>query len=146
MNTLGQERAKFAYDQVQKALAELRKGEKEANIAKDFSSFVAGLPAMILQNGLGHTLCFLLAKAADQKKGDYKKTGKETKYWLAFEALASWLKNQKMLSFDSENPTETVKKIAEMDALQYLAVQEEALRFLEWFKVMSKMFVEEEGA
>lgn len=141
MNTLAQKRAQFAYEQVQKALEKLEK--ENQNVAKDFASFVSGLPAMILQNGLGHTLCFLLAKAADQKKGIYKTTGKEAKHWLAFEALASWLAERGLLSFDSQNPASTLEGLTSKEALDYLALQEEALRFLEWFKVMSKMFVED---
>ena len=141
MKSMGQKRAQFAYEKVREALEALGDG-----LAKDFSSFVAGLPAMIMQNGLGHTLCFLLAKAADQKNGEYKTEGKEAKYWLAFEALASWLKERGLLHFDPEKPTETIEKIIQKEALDYLSLQEEALRFLEWFKVMSKMFVEGEGA
>ncbi|OAG26927.1 type III-B CRISPR module-associated protein Cmr5 [Thermodesulfatator autotrophicus] len=141
MRTIGQERAAFAYQKTKEALEALGAGA-----AKEFSSFVAGLPAMILQNGLGHTLCFLLAKAADQKSGKYNKTGKEAKYWLAFEALAGWLKERDLLSFDPENPAKTIEEITKGEAFKYLALQEEALRFLEWFKVMSKMFVEEKNA
>ncbi|WP_022853914.1 type III-B CRISPR module-associated protein Cmr5 [Thermodesulfatator atlanticus] len=141
MITKGQERASFAYQKVRAAIEALGTGS-----TKEFSSFVAGLPAMIMQNGLGHTLCFLLAKAADQKNGRYKKTGKEAKHWLAFEALASWLHKQNMLTFDPEAPASTIEKISEKSALEYLALQEEALRFLEWLKVMSKMFVEGEDA
>ncbi len=141
MKTKAQERAKFAYEKVKEALEILGKGS-----AKEFSSFVSGLPAMILQNGLGHTLCFLLAKAADQNKGRYKKKDKEAKHWLAFEALAEWLKERNFLSYDPEQPTKIVDEITGKNALDYLALQEEALRFLEWFKVMSKMFVEEGDA
>ncbi|AEH45208.1 CRISPR-associated protein, Cmr5 family [Thermodesulfatator indicus DSM 15286] len=141
MKTKAQERAKFAYEKVKEALEILGKGS-----AKEFSSFVSGLPAMILQNGLGHTLCFLLAKAANQKESKYKKTGKEAKYWLAFEALAEWLKKQDLLNYDPDNPAQTIHELTRKRALEYLALQEEALRFLEWFKVMTKMFVEEKSA
>lgn len=129
MKTKGQERAAFAYQKISQALEALGK-EK----AKEFASFVAGLPAMILQNGLGHTLCFLLAK--DQNN-------RNTKHWFAFEAMTSWLAKNKHLAFEATKPAETIKKLTEKEALEYIALQEEALRFLEWFKVMSKMFVEE---
>ncbi len=138
MRTKGQERAEFAYEKVKQAIAALQRGEKESkNAAKEFASFMAGLPVMILQNGLGHTLCFLLAK--DQNK-------RNTKHWFAFEAVVGWLAKDKRLAFEATKPTETIKELTEKEALEYMAVQEEALRFLEWFKVMSKMFVEEKGA
>ena len=132
MRTKGQERAAFAYQKVTQAFKALGNDK-----AKEFASFVAGLPAMILQNGLGHTLCFLLAK--DQNK-------RNTKHWFAFEAIASWLAQEGRLIFEASSPNETIKALTEKEALEYMAVQEEALRFLEWFKVMSKMFVEEKGA
>ncbi len=138
MKTLSQERAAFAYEKVKTALSVLKKSDKETKkISKEFSSFVAGLPAMIIQNGLGHTLCFLLAKDANNRN---------TKYWQAFEAIGGWLKKRNLLPFDPAAPDDTIKAITQKDALQYLAIQEEALRFLEWFNVMSKMFVEEKDA
>ncbi len=136
MRSVSQERAKFAYNKVSEALKIMGSGS-----AKEFSSFVAGVPAMVMQNGLGHTLCFLLAKASDQKKKEYKKEGKEAKYWLTFDAIAEWLKKQGMLDYDSGNPVSAIDAIIGLTALEYLSRQEEALRFLEWFKVMSKMFV-----
>lgn len=136
MKTISQERAEFAYEKVVEAMEK----KKDKNFIKDFSSFVAGLPAMILQNGLGHTLCFLLAKAADQNEGQYKK---EEKHYLAFEAVASWLNRRNMMNFDSDDPTKIVLDISKKSSLELMAIQEEALRFLEWLKVISKMFVEE---
>lgn len=132
MKTVSQERAGFAYDKVREAIGKTS--------IKDFSSFVAGLPAMILQNGLGHTLCFLLAKSSDQKEGRYKE---KDKHYLAFEALVSWLAKRKVLEFDPSRPAEVIHRIMEKSSLELMALQEEALKFLEWFKVMSKMFVEE---
>lgn len=132
MRTKGQERAKFAHEKVKQALKTLGSGS-----AKEFASFVAGLPAMILQNGLGHTLCFLLAK--DQSK-------RNTKHWFAFEAITSWLEKDRLISSNPTSPTEAIKELTEKEALEYMVIQEEALRFLEWFKVMSKMFVEEGSA
>lgn len=132
MRTKGQERAAFAYDKVKQALETLGSGS-----AKEFASFIAGLPAMILQNGLGHTLCFLLAK--DQSK-------QNTKYWFAFKAITGWLEKDRLISSNPTSPTKAIKELTEKEALEYMVIQEEALRFLEWFKVMSKMFVEEKGA
>lgn len=135
MKTISQERARFAYQKVMEAMDKAGKG-----FIKEYSSFVAGLPAMILQNGLGHTLCFLLAKSADQNSNEYKK---KEKHYLAFDAVAKWLSNQKMISHDPANLAKIVLEITEKSSLDLMALQEEALRFLEWLKVISKMFVEE---
>ncbi|MEJ5300471.1 MAG: type III-B CRISPR module-associated protein Cmr5 [Thermodesulforhabdaceae bacterium] len=133
MKSLSQERSAFAYEKAKSAF-------KKIGSMKEFSSFVAGLPAMILQNGLGHTLCFLLAKAANQGDNKYKK---DDKHWLAFEALAEWLKERGMLSFDINKPADLIEEITKKGVLEVIAIQEEALRFLEWFKVVSKVFVED---
>lgn len=136
MKTISQERAKFAYEKVVEAM----KKAGDEGFIKDFSSFVAGLPPMILQNGLGHTLCFLLAKSADQNKRQYKQ---KEKHYLAFEAVAGWLHSRNMMNFNPDDPTKIVLDIAQKSSLELMAIQEEALRFLEWLKVTSKMFVEE---
>lgn len=137
MKSIAQERAKFAYEKVEKALKAMGKGS-----AREFSSFVAGIPTMVMQNGLGHTLCFLLAKAADQKENTYKKSGGDAKYWCAFDAIAGWLSKRGLLTYSDDKPVEIINKLSSLDALAYMARQEEALRFLEWLKVVSKMFVE----
>jgi len=140
MKSVSQERAQFAYRVIKEAI---NKGEINFTI-KDFSSFVAGLPAMILQNGLGHTLCFLLAKACDQKSNKYKK---EDKHWFAFNAMVEWLQKRELLPHDvSLNSHGVIDEIIKKKSLEMMVLQEEALRFLEWFKVMSKIFVEGKDA
>jgi len=137
MKSVSQERAKFAYDIIKQVID----GGKISFTMKDFSSFIAGIPAMILQNGLGHTLCFLLAKACDQKSNRYKQ---EDKHWVAFDAIVRWLKERKLLSNGVTSvPASVIDEIVNKKSLEMMVLQEEALRFLEWFKVMSKIFVEE---
>ncbi len=59
MRTRGQERAEFALQEVYNAVS----GIKDK---KEFKSFTAGVPSMILMNGFGQTLAFMVAKS-DEK-------------------------------------------------------------------------------
>ena len=115
-NTLGQKRSAFALDQVQKVEA------------KNFDKLVSGLPAMILQNGFGQTLAFLLSKAT--KKGSLKK---ETSHYHAYMIMASWQKELGRLK-KIEPPSDVLKEISGMAQSDYLEMQVETLALLEWVK------------
>ncbi|HDG98394.1 MAG TPA: type III-B CRISPR module-associated protein Cmr5 [Desulfobacterales bacterium] len=130
MRTISQEMANFAYDVMRELPSKVSRNE--------FASFIAGLPAMILQNGLGHTLCFLLAKAYNQNAQKYEYDSE--KYWPAFEAIVKWLSSRGLLDVENvrNNPLQAIDEIIKKDLSNYLALQEETLRFLEWLKVMSK--------
>jgi CRISPR-associated protein Cmr5 len=113
MNTIAQTRSKFALEELKKL-----KPVKPADQEK-FKKLSAGLPAMILQNGLGHSLAFLLAKG----KGEHT---------IAFEMIAAWLKNQGIVKDDSYG--KVVAELSTIPQADYLRGQEEALRVLEWVK------------
>ena len=57
MRTLGQKRAEYALEKVLDIPADKK---------KDFKSFSAGAPSMILQNRFGQTLAFWLSKGAEK--------------------------------------------------------------------------------
>ena len=60
--TLGQQRAKFCLEQLEKL---------DDKIRPDFKPLSAGLPAMILQNGFGQSLAFLLAKGREKRSEEH---------------------------------------------------------------------------
>ena len=108
-NTIAQIRSAFALEQIQNLGSD----------RKEFGNLVKGLPAMILQNGFGHVLAFLLAKGTD-------------KHTQVFEIIVKWLKNQKLLS--NTTPEVAVKELSTMPQSQYVMAQNEALEVLEWVK------------
>lgn len=112
--TLGQERAAYCLKQ----LAEL-----DDKIRADFKPLSAGLPAMILQNGFGQTLAFLVAKAKDNQSG---------KHMTAFNIIVGWLVEQNLL--EADRPAGMLFKISEMEQTKYLHGQKETLAMLEWLK------------
>jgi len=115
--SLAQQRSAFALEQVGQP-----KGDRNS-----FGKLVSGLPAMILQNGFGQTLAFLLAKGTGDgkiKEGD--------KHIEAFDIMQSWLVERGILK--AANRRSTLKTVSEISQADYLHAQEEALALLEWVK------------
>lgn len=117
--TLGQKRSEFALKEVLKV---------DKSVTPTFDKLVLGLPAMILQNGLGQTLAFLLQKATS-------KTGLESKdcHYAAFRIITEW-SNQFGLLNDISSPKSCLMEISKMSQSEYLNIQEETLALLEWVK------------
>lgn len=118
MLSLSQERSKFALEQLLNKKEEIKKMDK----GREYKSFVAGVPAMILQNGLGQTLAFMLAKK-DEKK-----------HIMTFDIIKDWLIHKGFIDGSIENRHDFMLKISELDQSQYLLIQEETLALLEWVK------------
>lgn len=109
--TLGQQRANFCLERLENLLCN----------HKDFKSFSAGLPAMILQNGFGQTLAFLVSKGKDKDK-----------HHVGFTIISDWLVNRKLIN--DGQPREILSQISTMEQREYLYAQRETLAMLEWLK------------
>jgi CRISPR-associated protein Cmr5 len=105
--TIAQQRSAFALKKVQSANAD------------KFDKLVAGLPAMILQNGFGQSMAFLLAKGKDH-------------HHQAFDIVREWLVNRKLLS--ANRGDQFMSELSSLPQEKYLRAQEEALAVLEWVK------------
>ena len=75
MQTKEQQRSAFALKQVETIFG--------IPVKKDDANFVVGVPTMILTNGLGQTLAFILSKE-DQKKPYFAKTSERSWLRMAF--------------------------------------------------------------
>lgn len=115
-NTLGQKRSAFALEKVSQVTAE------------KFDKLVSGLPAMILQNGLGQTLAFLLSKATKQGR-----LQKNSSHYEAYVIMASWQTKLGRLK-KMESPGDVIKELSGMPQSDYLEMQIETLALLEWVK------------
>jgi CRISPR-associated protein Cmr5 len=112
MKMIAQERAKYALEKVLSITCD----------KKEFKSFSAGAPAMILQNGFGQSLAFWLAKGKD-------------KHIELFGMVTDWLKKNDEKCFGGCNhPKDYLQKISEMEQADYLRNQSESLALLEWVK------------
>lgn len=107
--TLGQQRAKFCLEQL----------ENLSCSRADFKPFSAGLPAMILQNGFGQTLAFLVAKGTP-------------KHMAGFHIIKDWLVNRGLIT--AGQPRDILVNISTMEQKRYLHAQRETLAMLEWLK------------
>jgi CRISPR-associated protein Cmr5 len=121
MQTKQQQRAAFALDSLQK--------ECGNTIRKETATFIVGTPTMILTNGIGQTMAFLLSKKGDKEKKTY-------------DIIKKWLcKTMKdVLGDAASDDIEFLRKFNGMSQKDYLKAQHEALRFLEWLKRYARAF------
>lgn len=114
MRMMTQKRADFA---LKKTLAALNTVEK--NKLKPLS---AGAPSIIIQNGLGQTLAFWLAKGSKEHSA-------------MFRIVSDWLKQTDEKSFGNcSEPKDFIEKLADIDQREFRKNQAEALAVLEWVK------------
>lgn len=126
IRTLGQKRAKYALDKILAIKANDRQG---------FKSLSAAAPSMILQNGFGQTMAFLLAKGTDK----HFNINETDKHIILFDIIQKWLcyENRDVKNDFIESTSlrqEFIRKLSELDQTQYLTAQKEALALLEWVK------------
>ena len=122
MQTKEQKRSAFALAQVEKVFG--------IPVDKETANFVVGVPTMVLANGLGKTLAFLLSK----QKGPHMKTFQVMKQWLETEEPA--LKGKTDLEF--------LQAVAAFDQAVYLQAQQETLALLQWLKRYVRAFEKED--
>jgi len=118
MRTRGQERAEFALQEVYNAVT----GMKDK---AEFKSFTAGVPSMILMNGFGQTLAFMVAK-------------KDDKYIKVLSMIKRWLVQKGNINAVN-NDREFIMKISGLDQKKYLEAQNETMALLEWVKRFAAM-------
>ncbi|MFB6271712.1 MAG: type III-B CRISPR module-associated protein Cmr5 [Salinibacter sp.] len=122
--TLAQRRAADALGKVHKLQAEGQYGK--------YVSYVKGLPATILANGLGQAAATLLS-AANGSRDDPNH--------VLYEHLSSWLcRDDGDAPYDSGDLLEA---ITQNDEDHYIRAQAEALAYLEWLKRFAAALLEE---
>lgn len=125
MNSMEQKRSDFALAQINEGM----NGSK--NISSDLATFIVGTPTMILQNGLGQTMAFLLAKCSGEQNPD-------NKHYFTFNAIAQWIRHVK--PGISTDPMEFFTAVSNLEQQDYLILQDEALKMLQWLKRYAKAF------
>lgn len=122
MRTLGQKRAEYALEKVLTISCD----------KKDFKSLSSGVPPMILQNGFGQTMAFLVAKGTDK---EMKIKGND-KHIVMFRIIKEWLVKElgtDVFKIDCDEK-EFIKEISQLSQVDYLTAQKETLSLLEWVK------------
>lgn len=115
--TLSQERSNFALN---KLIA------VQDKVNQDFGSYMAGLPSMVLTNGLAQAFAFIIQK---EKSGIKRDVVSWTIEWLA---TKGWVQaNPATLQTDYLT---FMQRLSQMEQSHYLACQRETLALWEWLK------------
>ncbi len=109
--TIEQDRAKYALEQVTGFAGDKTK----------YATLVKRLPAMILNNGLGQAIAFLLA----DDKGEKKEPS-----WMLYAQLQTWLFSKCIACTGSD----LITCLMNGDRKQYMHAQHETLKLLTWMK------------
>ena len=125
MQTKEQKRSAFALNQVEKVFG--------IPVDKETANFVVGVPTMVLANGLGQTLAFLLSKKKDQK----------TPQWKTFQVMKQWLETEEP-ALKGKTDFEFLQAVAAFDQAVYLQAQQETLALLQWLKRYVRAFEKED--
>ena len=118
--TIEQDRAKYALEQVTGF-----DGDKA-----EYSTLIKRLPAMILNNGLGQALAYLLAKNEGKTGKDEKSSG------TLYAQLQKWLLDMKVYS-----DGDLLKLLMNGDRKQYIHAQHETLKLLTWMKKFAEAYL-----
>ncbi len=114
-------------------LNELTRLEQSQPIDKEFANFIVGTPTMILENGFAQTMAFLLSKCNDNSK---RTSG--NKHYFTFQAIAGW--SHEINSNIPTEPRAFFSAVSNLDQRDYLTIQEEALKMLQWLKRYARAF------
>lgn len=121
MQTIQQQRAKFALTEVQKAAFNTRIDNKE------YKSYASSLPAMIHINGLGQAAAFFKSKGGTHKD--------------LYNLLSDWLTKSEQ---PYANSRDLMDGIVNNDMHHYRLAQAEAQALMDWVKKFAKAYMTEE--
>jgi CRISPR-associated protein Cmr5 len=123
MQTRQQIRAQFSLEYTRDNLV-----SRGNAVPKEIANFIVGTPTLILTNGLGQTLAFLLSKKDKQKK--------------VFDFIKKWLCQDMKGKFGNhtDNDIDFLKSFNGLSQADYLNAQHETLKLLEWLKRYARAF------
>ena len=130
---LEQQRAKYALDEIM----EINK-KPDKTFKKDYASLVRRIPTMILNNGLGQTLAFLLSKQNKDKDAE-----------CLYGQLQTWLcgtntpedKNRFPRRIYIGSTPDLIGQIMGNDRHKYIHAQVEAMSLLNWMKKFADAYL-----
>lgn len=123
--TIQQQRAKYALDEISKLPKALKVDEQ-----KEFISYASGLPAMIHTNGLGQAMAFCKVKGKDR-----------TAYKKLYEIISTWLCQAPQIYAGCHD---ILEGITTKEMQSYQLAQAEALVLMSWVKKFAKAFLAED--
>lgn len=121
MQTKEQKRAAYALEAIS--------GKFDGRVDEKTANFIVGVPTMVLANGVGQTMAFLLSKKDEAK---HRKTFEVLREWLSLEVPG--LRGPSEMAF--------LKNFSALEQNQYLRAQREAVALLQWLNRYARAFQE----
>jgi CRISPR-associated protein Cmr5 len=146
-------RAEFAYKCAENGKNILKKYEIDGEWYEDdkYKSYIKKLQSMILSNGLGQTLAFVISKKQKPKKkgGKTLNPGHERNpknaYDLIYKQLTEYMKIPYTARIQMpQDHFDLVKWVISCDSSTYRYITQEILAFLNWLKRFAEGLIEEE--
>jgi CRISPR-associated protein Cmr5 len=125
--TLEHERAAFAYEKVKRC-----KGEN-VDYRKKYATHVRSLPTMVLQNGLGQALAFLLADAEGNQTPSIQLYS-ELQDWLCGTPISGW---QERVYAEGE----LIERLIQGSRADYQRAQQSVLALLSWMRKFADAYL-----
>lgn len=149
INKLERGRAKFAYKCAQEGKEIKSKQQIDGEYYQDdkYASYVKKIPQMILSNGLGQTLAFIVSKKQKQKEKEKPGSEKNPKnaYDLIYHQLIKYMKSSSSSRIQMhENKNDLLEWIVSCNSIDYRYTTQELLAFLNWLRRFAEGLIEEE--
>ncbi len=130
INKLERGRADFAYKCVNEALERFKGDSKKQ---KEYRSHTRKIPQMILSNGLGQTLAFILSKKSNGNAYD-----------LLYQQITDYLKSDSTSRIKMEGGKDLTEWVISLSSAEYRYVTQEILTFFNWLKRFAEGMIEGE--
>jgi len=128
--TMEQKRAEYAMDKVKKH------GFTEDKNIKKYATLIRKLPSMVMQNGLGQSMAYLLADA--ENNADAKNNKEKPSRKLYF-CIGEWICKERKIY--SSPPEGLMQALMVGDKTTYLHAQQEALALLAWMRKFADAYL-----
>jgi len=154
INKLEKGRAEFAYRCAEEGKKIISKTQIDGEWYEDdkYKSYVKRIPSMILSNGLGQTLAFVVSKKkkAKREEGRLISPGNEKNpknaYDLIYKQLTEYMKSEHTARIKMpQDKNELIEWVISCDSSNYRYITQEILAFLNWVKRFAEGLIEEEG-
>lgn len=130
MQTKQQKRASFVLNQLNNSFSP----NGTVTVDSKTATFIVGTPNMVLSNGLGQTMAFLMAKMKDKPERKF-----------VFETIKKYLEENYKNTFTPQADNFVfIQKFSTISSGDYIKIQDEVLRMLEWLKRYARAFEKEE--
>jgi len=153
INKVEKGRAEFAYKCAEQGKQILKKIQIDSEWFEDdkYKSYIKKISSMILSNGLGQTLAFVISKRQKSKKKDGQELrpgsqeNPKNAYDLIYQQLTEYMKSQHTSTIQMpQDKDDLTEWVISCDSSIYRYITQEILAFLNWLKRFAEGMIEEE--